>query len=172
MATAVLGGGCFWCVEGAFKNMRGVESVLPGYSGGNTTNPTYEAICSGTTGHAEVVEIKFDQSQISFETILEVFFTVHDPTQLNRQGNDVGTQYRSVIFYLDQDQKRIAEKMAIEFGEYFSNDLVTEISPLGTFFIAEITHHDYFANNPQSRYCHMVGAPKLKKLREKLSHLY
>jgi peptide-methionine (S)-S-oxide reductase len=171
MATAVLGGGCFWCVEGAFKNMRGVESVLPGYSGGNTTNPTYEAICSGTTGHAEVVEIKFDQSQISFETILEVFFTVHDPTQLNRQGNDVGTQYRSVIFYLDQDQKRIAEKMAIEFGEYFSNDLVTEISPLGTFFIA-ITHHDYFANNPQSRYCQMVVAPKLKKLREKLSHLY
>ena len=172
MATTVLGGGCFWCVEGAFKNMRGVESVLPGYSGGDTTNPTYEAICSGTTGHAEVVEIKFDQSQISFETILEVFFTVHDPTQLNRQGNDVGTQYRSVIFYLDQDQKQIAQHVTKKVGDYFSEEIVTEISPLDTFFIAEITHHDYFAKNPQNQYCQMVVAPKLRKLRAKLAHLY
>ena len=111
MARAVLGGGCFWCVEGAYKNMRGIESALPGYAGGHDPHPNYNSVCSGSTGHAEVVEIIYDDSIISFETILEVFFTVHDPTQLNRQGNDIGTQYRSVIYYIDEDQKILAERI-------------------------------------------------------------
>ena len=172
MARAVLGGGCFWCVEGAFKGIIGVESVNPGYSGGLEPNPSYESICSGTTGHAEVVEILFDETKISFETILEVFFTVHNPTQLNRQGNDVGTQYRSVIFYLDEIQKQVAERIIEEIGECFDDDIVTEISPLKLFYKAEIAHHDYFAKNPQNPYCQMVVAPKLRTLRAKLSHLY
>ena len=115
MARAVLGGGCFWCVEGAYKNMRGIESALPGYAGGHDPNPNYKSVCSGSTGHAEVVEIIFDESIISYETILEVFFTVHDPTQLNRQGNDIGTQYRSVIYYLDEDQKILAQRIKEDF---------------------------------------------------------
>ena len=172
MARAVLGGGCFWCVEGAFNGLAAVDSVLPGYSGGLEPNPAYEAVCSGITGHAEVVEIIFDETKLSFETILEVFFSVHDPTQLNRQGNDIGTQYRSVIFYLNEEQKQIAQRVAKEVGEYFKDEIVTEISALDTFFEAEITHHDYFARNPQNPYCQMVIAPKLRKLRAKLAHLY
>ena len=119
MASAVIGGGCFWCVEGAYKDMRGVESALPGYAGGHDPNPTYNSVCAGVTGHAEVVEIIYDSSIISYETILEVFFTVHDPTQLNRQGNDIGTQYRSCIFYVDQNQKLIAENVLEDFKQYF-----------------------------------------------------
>ena len=128
MARAVLGGGCFWCVEGAYKDMKGILSALPGYAGGHDLNPNYNSVCNGTTGHAEVVEIIFDEDVISYETILEVFFTVHDPTQLNRQGNDIGTQYRSVIFYIDDKQKIIADNVKQKFQHYFDSDIVTEIT--------------------------------------------
>ena len=133
MARAVLGGGCFWCVEGAYKNMRGIESALPGYAGGHDPHPNYNSVCSGSTGHAEVVEIIYDDSIISFETILEVFFTVHDPTQLNRQGNDIGTQYRSVIYYIDEDQKILAERIKEDFQQYFDDEIVTEITELSNY---------------------------------------
>ena len=137
MARAVLGGGCFWCVEGAYKNMRGIESALPGYAGGHDPNPNYNSVCNGSTGHAEVVEVIFDDSIISYETILEVFFTVHDPTQLNRQGNDIGTQYRSVIYYVDEDQKTLAERIKEDFQQYFDDEIVTEITELSIYYEAE-----------------------------------
>ena len=130
MERAVLGGGCFWCIEGAFKEMRGVESSLPGYAGGHDKQPTYNAVCAGSTGHAEVVEIIYDPAIISFETILEVFFTLHDPTQLNRQGNDIGTQYRSVIFHLNETQKGTAQRVKEDFQQYYDDEIVTEISEL------------------------------------------
>ena len=172
MARAILGGGCFWCVEGAFKHARGVESALPGYSGGFDPKPTYRNVCNETTGHAEVVEVIFDESVLTYETVLEIFFTVHDPTQLNRQGNDIGTQYRSAIFYLDEQQKAVAEKVMADFQEYFDKPIVTEISPLTNYFEAEKYHHDYYELNPQNGYCRAVVAPKLAKVRSKLSHLY
>ena len=172
MERAVLGGGCFWCTEGAFKHMRGIESALPGYAGGHVDNPTYNAVCNGVTGHAEVVEVLYDESVISYETILEVFFTVHDPTQLNRQGNDIGTQYRSVIFYVDDNQKMIAENVKSRFQEYFDEEIVTEISPISNYYEAEKYHHNYFELNPGNGYCQMVVAPKISKIRRKMSHLY
>ena len=172
MERAVLGGGCFWCTEGAFKHMRGVESALPGYAGGHVDNPTYNAVCNGVTGHAEVVEVLYDESVISYETILEVFFTVHDPTQLNRQGNDIGTQYRSAIFYVDENQKIIAENVKSRFQEYFDEEIVTEISPISNYYEAEKYHHNYFELNPGNGYCQMVVAPKISKIRQKMSHLY
>ena len=172
MERAVLGGGCFWCTEGAFKHMRGVESALPGYAGGHVDNPTYNAVCNGVTGHAEVVEVLYDESVISYETILEVFFTVHDPTQLNRQGNDIGTQYRSAIFYVDENQKMIAENVKSRFQEYFDEEIVTEISPISNYYEAEKEHHNYFELNPGNGYCQMVVPPKISKIRQKMSHLY
>ena len=152
--------------------MRGVESALPAYTGGSDPNPTYNAVCSGNTGHAETVEVVFDDTIISFETILEVFFTLHDPTQLNRQGNDIGTQYRSAVFYCDESQRMVAELVKERFSEYFDNDIVTEITPLNNHHIAEKNHHDYFENNPDNRYCQMVVAPKLAAIRQKHAALY
>tara|TARA_B100001287_G_scaffold274120_1_gene278806 strand:- start:271 stop:789 length:519 start_codon:yes stop_codon:yes gene_type:complete len=172
MGRAVLGGGCFWCVEGAYKQMRGIKSALPGYAGGHDPSPNYNSVCNGTTGHAEVVEVIFDDSIISYETILEVFYTVHDPTQLNRQGNDIGTQYRSVIFYLDDEQKLAADKVTDKFQQYFDSEIVTEITELSNYHEAEKYHHDYFQLNPGNGYCRMVVAPKLDKVRKKLAHLY
>lgn len=172
MERAVLGGGCFWCVEGAFKGMRGISSALPGYAGGHDPNPNYNSVCSGSTGHAEVVEIIFDEDVISYETILEVFFTVHDPTQLNRQGNDIGTQYRSAIFYTNEEQKIIAEKIKSDFQQYFDDEIVTEITQESNYHEAEKYHHDYFNLNPGNGYCQMVVAPKLNKVRKKFVDLY
>ena len=143
MAKDVLGGGCFWCVEGAYKDMKGILSALPGYAGGHDLNPNYNSVCNGTTGHAEVVEVIFDEDVISYETILEVFFTVHDPTQLNRQGNDIGTQYRSAIFYIDDEQKIIADNVKQKFQQYFDSEIVTEITKLSNYHEAEEYHHNY-----------------------------
>lgn len=172
MERAVLGGGCFWCVEGAYKGMRGVESALPGYAGGHDPNPNYNSVCSGSTGHAEVVEIIFDEAIISYDTILEVFFTVHDPTQLNRQGNDIGTQYRSAIFFTNEEQKIIAERIKSDFQQYFDDEIVTEITAESNYHEAEEYHHDYFNLNPRNGYCQMVVAPKLSKVRQKFTDLY
>lgn len=172
MARAVIGGGCFWCVEGAYKEIRGIISALPGYAGGHDPNPNYNSVCNGSTGHAEVVEVIFDESIISYETILEVFFTVHDPTQLNRQGNDIGTQYRSAIFYINEEQKTIAEMVKENFQQYFDDEIVTEITPISNYHEAEKYHHDYYNLNPGNGYCRMVVAPKLSKVRQKFSSLY
>ncbi len=169
MEVATLGGGCFWCIEAVFLELNGVSSVVSGYSGGNIENPTYKAVCSGNTGHAEVCQITFDSSVISFEEILEVFFTVHDPTTLNRQGNDIGTQYRSVIFYHSQEQKKIAEKVIKEFTDkkIYPNPIVTEITEYKKFYAAEDYHQNYYNNNADQPYCAYVVAPKVAKFRQK-----
>tara|TARA_B100001564_G_scaffold72966_2_gene57988 strand:- start:953 stop:1432 length:480 start_codon:yes stop_codon:yes gene_type:complete len=159
-------------VEGAFKEIKGIKSALPGYAGGHDPSPNYNSVCSGSTGHAEVVEIIFDENTISYETILEVFFTVHDPTQLNRQGNDIGTQYRSVIYYLNDEQKLTADKVIDNFQQYFNDEIVTEVAELSNYHEAEEYHHNYFQLNPGNGYCQMVVAPKLSKVRNKMSHLY
>lgn len=172
MEQAILGGGCFWCVEGAYKRIRGVHSALPGYAGGHRLNPTYEEVCSGTTGHAEIVIIDFDPEIVSFETLLEVFFTVHDPTQLNRQGNDIGTQYRSCIMPTSHEQQETALASIESFGSVFDKPIVTTIEEAKHLTIAEAYHHDYYARNPTQGYCSMVVAPKLSKVRKKLAHLY
>lgn len=172
MEQAILGGGCFWCVEGAFKRINGVQSALPGYAGGHRLNPTYEEVCSGVTGHAEIVIIDYDPSIISFETILEVFFTVHDPTQLNRQGNDVGTQYRSCIMPTNTEQKEKAIATIQSFSSVFDKPIVTTIEESKNLTIAETYHHDYYARNPTQGYCAMVVGPKLAKVRKKHAHLY
>ena len=166
--TATLGGGCFWCVEAVFEEVKGVLAVESGYTGGKTENPTYKDICTGTTGHAEVCQIKFDPSVITFKDILEVFFKTHDPTTLNRQGNDKGTQYRSVIYHHSKEQKELAEKIKKELNEAgaFKDPIVTEISPLGKYYKAEDYHQDYFKNNPGQGYCAFVIAPKMDKFRK------
>ena len=166
--AVTLGGGCFWCVEAVFQEVKGVTAVESGYSGGKTENPTYKDICTGTTGHAEVCKITYDPSVITFKGILEVFFGTHDPTTLNRQGNDQGTQYRSVIFYHTKEQKEIAEKIKTELDESgaFKNKLVTEISPLGKYTKAEDYHQNYFRRNPGQGYCAFVIAPKMDKFRK------
>ncbi|HTV64992.1 MAG TPA: peptide-methionine (S)-S-oxide reductase MsrA [Bryocella sp.] len=166
---AYLGGGCFWCVEAAIKQLEGVESVRSGYMGGRVVNPTYQQVCSGRTGHVEIAEVTFDPSVISFSDLLHVFFTLHDPTTLNRQGNDVGEQYRSVIFYRDASQKKVAEDVVAELtrDKVFRDPIVTAIEPASTFYVAEDYHQDYFANNPIQPYCMFVVAPKVKKIREK-----
>jgi len=166
---AYLGGGCFWCVEAAIKQLEGVESVRSGYMGGRVVNPTYQQVCSGRTGHVEIAEVTFDPSVISFSDLLHVFFTLHDPTTLNRQGNDVGEQYRSVIFYRDASQKKFAEDVVAELtrDKVFRDPIVTAIEPASTFYVAEDYHQDYFANNPIQPYCMFVVAPKVKKIREK-----
>jgi peptide-methionine (S)-S-oxide reductase len=169
LETATLGAGCFWCVEAVFDDLRGVESVESGYSGGHTINPTYQQVCSETTGHAEVIQLKFDPNEISFKEILQVFFAVHDPTTLNRQGNDVGTSYRSAIFYHSDEQRRIAEEVIkeVEAEGVYDNPIVTEVTPFDKFYIAENYHQEYFANNPNQPYCAAVVAPKVAKFRQK-----
>lgn len=166
MEKATLAGGCFWCTEAIFKKLKGVEKVTPGYSGGETETPTYAAVSDGTTGHAEAIQLEFDPSVITYEKLLEVFFKLHDPTTLNRQGNDVGNQYRSVIFYHDQKQKELAEKIKgiIEKKKIYSSPIVTEIVPFEKFFPAEDYHLDYYAKNPEQPYCRIVIDPKITKL--------
>jgi peptide-methionine (S)-S-oxide reductase len=164
---ATLGGGCFWCLEAVFENVKGIEDVISGYAGGLIEHPTYETVCSGTTGHAEVVEIRFDPNIIRFEDILEIFWKIHDPTTLNRQGADIGTQYRSVILYHDENQKELAQKSKELAQKDFSSPIVTEISPLQKFWIAEDYHQDYFKKNPHQGYCQVVVAPKVKKFQER-----
>ncbi|WP_347838119.1 peptide-methionine (S)-S-oxide reductase MsrA [uncultured Draconibacterium sp.] len=165
---ATLGGGCFWCTEAIYLELKGVTDVKPGYSGGHVKNPKYKEVCEGTTGHAEVVQITFDADIISFSEILEVFFMTHDPTTLNRQGNDVGTQYRSVIFYHSEDQKEVAERVInlFEKEEVYSKPIVTEVTEFDKFYIAEDYHINYFARNKTQGYCQFVVAPKLEKFKK------
>lgn len=167
--TTTLAGGCFWCLEAVFDDLEGVLSVESGYMGGHQPNPTYGDVCTGRTGHAEVVQITFDPGVVSFHDILEVFFAIHDPTTRDRQGNDAGTQYRSAIFYHSGDQKAAAEKMiaALTAGHAFPSPIVTEIVPAAAFYRAEDYHQEYFANNPRQQYCAFVVAPKLQKFRHK-----
>ncbi|GAA4268343.1 peptide-methionine (S)-S-oxide reductase MsrA [Hyunsoonleella aestuarii] len=167
LQVATVGGGCFWCTEAVFQEVKGVEKVVSGYTGGNAPGkPTYREVCSGLTGHAEVVQITFDTNVISYEDILVIFMTTHDPTTLNRQGADKGTQYRSVIYFHNNTQKEIAEIVAKEVAAYYENPIVTEISPLGTFYEAEDYHQDYYRNNQEQGYCSFVITPKLAKLRK------
>lgn len=174
LETIILGGGCFWCVEAAFSRTKGVESAVSGYAGGSTADPSYEQVCSGSTGHAEVVKITFDTNQISLEDILRIFFLIHDPTTPNRQGHDVGTQYRSVIFYENEKQKEIIEKITKELTEekIYSDPFVTEVLPLQKFYEAEEYHQKYFARNPEQAYCQAIIAPKLAKFRQKFAKFY
>ncbi len=169
LETATLGAGCFWCVEAVFDDLKGVKDVVSGYSGGRTKNPTYREVCSETTGHAEVVNVTFDPNEISFADILRVFFTVHDPTTLNRQGNDIGTSYRSAIFYHSPEQKQTAEEVIKEITAegIYDNPLVTEVTAATEFYSAENYHQEYFANNPDQPYCAAVVAPKVAKFRKK-----
>lgn len=171
--TAVFAGGCFWCTEAVFLKLRGVSSVLPGYTGGHVQNPTYEQVSSGTTGHAEAIKFEFNPEEISYRDLLEVFFATHDPTTLNQQGNDVGPQYRSVIFYADDEQKHLAEEIVTELQEAkaFPNPIVTTIEPLGEFYEAEDYHKNYFERNQGQPYCQVIIAPKLKKFKEKFASL-
>lgn len=167
--VATLGGGCFWCLEAVYDQLRGVDSVASGYSGGHIVNPSYKAVCNGTTGHAEVVQITYDPAIVSFKELLQVFFTVHDPTTLNRQGNDVGPQYRSAIFYHDDAQKAVAEDViaAMNAAHIWADPIVTEVTPFDTFYEAEDYHQEYYANNAYQPYCMFVVAPKVKKFRQK-----
>jgi peptide-methionine (S)-S-oxide reductase len=165
---ATLAGGCFWCLEAVFEELKGIERVESGYSGGHVENPTYEQVCTGTTGHAEVVQLTFDPEVISYREILEVFFTIHDPTTLNRQGHDVGTQYRSSIFYHDEEQRRTAEEVLSELESegVWGAPIVTEIVPFEAFYPAEEYHREYFRNHPEQPYCQVVIAPKVAKFRK------
>jgi peptide-methionine (S)-S-oxide reductase len=166
---ATLAGGCFWCLEAVYDQLRGVENVESGYAGGSTISPSYQQVCTGTTGHAEVVQVTFDPEAISFRDLLDIFFTIHDPTTLNRQGADVGTQYRSAIFYHTPEQKAIAEETIAELEreKLWSAPIVTQIVPLTDFYPAEEYHRDYFARNPGQGYCQAVIAPKVAKFRKK-----
>jgi len=165
---ATLGGGCFWCLEAIFNELRGVEKVASGYSGGSVPNPSYEQVCTGKTGHAEVIQITFDPEIISFRELLEVFFTIHDPTTLNRQGSDVGTQYRSAIFYHTPEQEKIAGEVIAELekANVWDAPIVTEITPFKAFYPAEEYHRGYFERNPEQPYCRIVIAPKVAKFRK------
>lgn len=171
MATeiATLGGGCFWCTEAVFQQLKGVQEVESGYTGGQVANPSYEQICEGTTGHAEVVRLTFDSDVVSFREILEVFFTIHDPTTLNRQGNDVGTQYRSVIYYHSPEQQETAKQVISEMANVWDAPIVTELSPAETYYKAEGYHQNYFRQNPMQGYCAFVVAPKVSKFRKTFS---
>ncbi|MBP9855727.1 MAG: peptide-methionine (S)-S-oxide reductase MsrA [Candidatus Pacebacteria bacterium] len=173
LEKAIFGGGCFWCTEAVFKMMRGVSSVLPGYSGGEKANPTYDEVCSGQSGHVEVVQVEYDPTQVKYRDLLTVFFGSHDPTTLNRQGNDVGTQYRSVIFYTTDKQKDEAEQFIKEINESnkLGSPIVTTVEPLTNFYEAENYHHDYFATNPGNPYCEVVINPKLEKIQKNFAHL-
>ena len=165
LEKATFGAGCFWCVEATFQRLKGVKSVVSGYAGGTVENPTYEEVCSGKTGHIEVVQITFNHKVISYEELLDIFWKAHDPTSLNRQGPDVGTQYRSAIFYHDEEQKRIAERSKAEVEKKFDKPIVTEIKPLTNFYKAEGYHQDYYNRNRNAPYCRFVVHPKLKKLK-------
>lgn len=167
--TITLGGGCFWCTEAVLEEVEGIVDVVSGYSGGTVYTPSYEDVCTGLTGHAEVVQITYDDEKISLEDILEIFFATHDPTTLNRQGYDMGTQYRSVIFYTDEKEKEIAEKVIKKFDDarLFDDKIVTEISPLKNFYMAEDVHQDFYKKNPTQGYCTAIINPKMSKLREK-----
>jgi peptide-methionine (S)-S-oxide reductase len=166
--TATLGGGCFWCLEAVFKDLRGVNAVMSGYAGGHVANPSYTVVCTGQTGHAEVVQVKFDPAELSYTDLLRVFFTIHDPTTLNRQGNDVGTQYRSIILTHSDAQRETAEAVMGEIAaaKIWPGKLVTQIEPFKAFYEAEPEHHDYFARNPWTGYCQVVVAPKVAKFRK------
>ncbi len=166
---ATLAGGCFWCLEAVYDELRGVEQVVSGYTGGASPNPSYEAVCSGTTGHAEVVQLTFDPQVASFRELLEVFFTIHDPTTRNRQGADVGTQYRSAIFYHTPEQRETAEQVIVELdaAQIWDDPIVTEIEPLAEFYPAEAYHQDYYQKNPNQGYCRAIVAPKVSKFRQK-----
>lgn len=168
LQQATLAGGCFWCLEAVYVELRGVAKVVSGYAGGHMPNPSYERVCGGNTGHAEVVQITFDPKVVSYRELLEVFFTIHDPTTLNRQGADVGTQYRSAIFYHDADQHRIAQEVIAEItaARLWSKPIVTQLAPLDVFYPAEAYHQNYFANNPWQPYCQVVVAPKVAKFRK------
>jgi peptide-methionine (S)-S-oxide reductase len=168
LVKATFGSGCFWCTEAVFEELNGVHSVVSGYAGGHVQNPSYEEVCTGKSGHAEVTQITYDPSVITYDELLEVFWKTHDPTTLNRQGNDVGPQYRSVIFYHNDEQKKLAEKYKAELEKSgaWDNPIVTEISPLTNYFPAEEYHQEYYANNPNQGYCAFVIAPKLEKFRK------
>jgi peptide-methionine (S)-S-oxide reductase len=164
--TFVIAGGCFWCLDAVYRVLRGVSDVVSGYAGGQSPNPSYEAVCTGRTGHAEVVAVTFDPDVIPPSVILDVFFTLHDPTQLNRQGNDIGTQYRSAMFYAGEEQKELFEAARERASEWWDGDIVTTIEPLETFYPAEDYHQDFFAKNPGQGYCMAVALPKVNKIRK------
>ena len=168
LAKATFAGGCFWCTEAVYAEIKGVKAVVSGYIGGRVPNPTYQQVCTGMTGHAEAVEITYDPQQVPFEKLLEIFFTTHDPTTLNRQGPDVGTQYRSGVFFHDDEQKRIAQEVIVRLNQarIFPGPIVTEVTPASTFYPAEDYHQDYFAKNPFDRYCQAQAAPKVAKTRK------
>jgi peptide-methionine (S)-S-oxide reductase len=167
--TATLAGGCFWCLEAVYDQLKGVEDVVSGYAGGSRPNPTYEQVCSGTTGHAEVVQVKFDPSVVSFRDLLGIFFAIHDPTTLNRQGGDIGTQYRSAIFYHSPEQKTIADEVIRDLTgqKLWADPIVTEVTPLSEFYPAEGYHQEYYERNPNQGYCQAVVGPKVAKFRSK-----
>ncbi len=171
--VATLAGGCFWCVEAVFELVEGVHKVVSGYTGGDTADPTYEEVCSGSTGHAEAIQVTFDTAKLKYKTILEIFFAYHDPTTINRQGNDIGTQYRSAIYYHDKDQKNIAQDVIKELSEkqVFPNAIVTEVEKLEIFYEGEDYHQSFFQNNPYQPYCQFIIAPKVLKLRDKHSDI-
>jgi peptide-methionine (S)-S-oxide reductase len=171
LQTVILAGGCFWCTEAIFKSLRGVNSVIPGYSGGKIDNPTYEQVSNGESGHAEAVKIEFDSNIISFKDLLYVFFKLHDPTELNRQGADVGTQYRSEIFYTTDQQKDISESVMAELKTSFPNPIVTKITKYTNFFPAEDYHRDYYFKNTNNPYCKIVIDPKIQKLKKEFGHM-
>jgi len=173
LEVATLGGGCFWCLEAVYRGVRGVTRVVPGYAGGHVPNPTYKQVCTGSTGHAEVVQVTFDPAVISYREILEIFFGIHDPTTPNRQGPDVGTQYRSVILYHSPEQKETAEAVIADVAAsgVWDAPIVTQVVPFTEFYEAEAYHHDYFANNPGQPYCQVVIAPKVAKFRKAFAHL-
>ena len=169
LEIATLAGGCFWCIEAVFREVDGIENVVSGYTVGITANPTYKQVCTGKTGHAEAVQMSFNPSEISYREILEIFFSVHDPTTPNRQGADVGTQYRSAVFYHDQQQKAVAEELIGELNKahLWKESIVAQIVPLGTFYPAEDYHQEYFSRHPEQAYCQMVISPKVSKLRKR-----
>lgn len=169
MKTYVLAGGCFWCLDAAYRVLAGVSDVVSGYTGGHVDNPSYEQVCTGRTGHAEAVAVTFDPNRIPSDVILDAFFTMHDPRQLNRQGNDVGTQYRSAMFYRDEEEKALFEAAIERAGEMWGGGVVTELAPLGEFFVAEDYHQDFFAKNPTQGYCLAVAVPKVQKVRKSFS---
>lgn len=170
MQTAILAGGCFWCIEAVYNQIQGVQSAVSGYIGGHTENPTYRQICDTDSGHAEAVKIEFDPEIIDYQAILDIFFAIHNPTELNRQGNDIGTQYRSEIFYLNEQQKQLAQQTILELQPHFAQPIVTKVTPVTTFYSAEEYHQGYFKQNPNTGYCSMVVAPKYLKAKIKFKN--
>ncbi len=170
-STITLGAGCFWCLDAAMRSMKGIISSIPGYTGGASPHPSYEQVCSGTTGHVEVVQLTFDEEILNLSSILELYWWIHDPTQLNRQGNDIGTQYRSAIFYHSEEQKLSCESFRanLENNKVWANKIVTTIEPIAIFYPAEDYHHDYFSQNPQNQYCQYVVKPKIEKFKQVFS---